>query len=335
MKFKIIADIQVMTPNKSLIMREIDITKKLCSILPIIHQQNGVIKAVGTTFAIDNRGHFLTAKHVLEHPDGLAYGSYGLAVPGKFAALYPQLCRDSRGLLSRTINIANYSWSNRGDIALLQFDSPPPFLAPWRVPFWRQRLKLRIPSIGERCIAVGYDVIDFSKDFLSLRLTCSIGEIKEIYFPYRDSINLNSPSFRTNTLYLPGMSGGPIISCDTHEVIGVVSTGMDLGITEGDPVSFGTLIHTAMAFEVPSKINLDGLETIFESMLGRTVNIDSTGFRMFKSNKRLYSKIYIGDPENVTVPSGEDLQLESGWAHQDYHNLRDLSARPAQKLKYA
>ena len=77
------------------------------------------------------------------------------------------------------------------------------------------------------------------------------------------------------------MSGGPIISCDTHEVIGVVSTGMDLGITEGDPVSFGTLIHTAMAFEVSSKINLDGLETIFESMLGRTVNIDSTGFRMW------------------------------------------------------
>ena len=91
-------------------------------------------------------------------------------------------------------------------------------------------LGLDPPALEENCLAIGYPNIQVgtaieSKAIGHIDLCTSRGLIEEIHESRRDSSLVTFPSFRCGALYLPAMSGGPVISVDGRS-IGVVSTGM-------------------------------------------------------------------------------------------------------------
>lgn len=87
------------------------------------------------------------------------------------------------------------------------------------------------PQIGQYCVGLGYPQ---TQGDVSYGMQASRGAIEEIHRNRRDTVLSTFPSFRTNALYKPGMSGGPIVDIN-GSVIGIIAHG-----TEADDPEFVT-----------------------------------------------------------------------------------------------
>jgi S1-C subfamily serine protease len=88
---------------------------------------------------------------------------------------------------------------------------------------------------------------EFSEDgfqTLSQTFSASTGFAGVTHPAGRDKVLMPTPCFQTSAPFRSGMSGGPVIGAD-GSVMGVVSTGFDLGEGEG-PISYATPVAPSM-----------------------------------------------------------------------------------------
>lgn len=98
------------------------------------------------------------------------------------------------------------------------------------------------PEVGQHCMALGYPQEPGANSY---EMRASRGTIEEVHPRRRDNVMSTFPSFRTNALYKPGMSGGPIIDT-SGRVIGIVSHGTEAHKLEnvtGYGASIGAIVE--------------------------------------------------------------------------------------------
>ena len=191
------------------------------SIFPIFYfGQNGPnpsFGVLGTGFFIDDEGHFLTAKHVVDAlPPNMQFGYAGNVPNG-----------DRRGLGFSPISIL--AGSNEKDLALgkIEQDKLPPLKLAEKNAVIGESIALcgyPMPVIkpkGEVNHVNGKKVINLNLDITSVRQywqpTIKMDEIKQGLL-YNKAFH----SFITQHPALPGMSGGPIFN-EKGEVVGLTS----------------------------------------------------------------------------------------------------------------
>lgn len=129
----------------------------------------------------------------------------------------------------------------RCDLALLvanRRDSPTAGIVPKPM-----TISCAEPSVGQECVALGYPQKPDERQYI---LQGSRGRIEEVHSSKRDSSLSTFPTFRTNGLYLPSMSGGPVATFDGR-VVGVVSSGIE---SDGEPIGYGALVAPILELSV-------------------------------------------------------------------------------------
>ncbi len=285
------------------------------TILPVVHVYEDRITGSGTAFAVDSRGLLLTAKHVLADGRFLNDSELWPFHDGTYFVLYPVL--GDGGVEYEWLPVTHVGYSSRVDIALIRVGLPKrPYIKSWSGCFPVQKIQLGLPTIGERCIAIGCTKISFtpeaSKNEIERRVVG--GRIKHIFYPYRDKSMLHSPTISLDSELLPGMSGGPVISVESGSVVGVVSSGGLSGI------SFACLIHRAMCLPTGER-ELDGTtELLWARVASGTVRADVSGFSSMYNGSMVVSKLRLPDEQQLSLRDVEDFKVdEAGWAIQiDY-----------------
>jgi hypothetical protein len=102
------------------------------------------------------------------------------------------------------------------------------------------RLTFGPPKLKQNTMALGYHVtgpVGPGTFSVSHDLKASRGEVTQLHERYRDKVMVNFPAFETTGLYMPAMSGGPIIDVD-GAVVGLITTGFDTSDDE-PPIGHG------------------------------------------------------------------------------------------------
>jgi hypothetical protein len=80
----------------------------------------------------------------------------------------------------------------------------------------RMTLGTEAPELGANCLGLGYSELVIGRPMNlratgQLNISSSRGQIEELFPSRRDSVKVTYPSFRTDSLYAAGMSGGPVV----------------------------------------------------------------------------------------------------------------------------
>jgi serine protease Do len=224
------------------------------AIVPLFRGDNkGTLHGMGTGFALDSWGHFLTADHVVDFlrvgrerntgpnseyilPDdehllalrgiGLVFGTFGMP---------PDAFMQARTLSTPAMEFddpLNFSGAVRRqpfDIAFVTVAAPPSPTMILNLPI---RSRPPSPGIGDLVIAVGFPQIKLTSgrpESLPPTLTegmyAGYGVVRELYPEGRDRSS-PTPAFEVEANWPSGMSGGPVFN-QHGEVIGLVSRGID------------------------------------------------------------------------------------------------------------
>lgn len=204
------------------------------SIVPVCAVKDGQLSGEGTAFCLarltNGEAVFATANHVIreiaDRPEVDAFLLFRRDLVSKEA---------ERSWAQVPIRSISYATTN-SDVALLvvnvsEFGLNVAELKWFPITFGR-------PQIGQHCMALGYP--QTGKGSINYDLRASRGKIEEIYQSKLTTAELgNYPSFLTNGLYEPAMSGGPIVD-ESGGIIGIIAHGMD---TEPELVTgFGSSI---------------------------------------------------------------------------------------------
>lgn len=116
----------------------------------------------------------------------------------------------------------------------------------WIVPI----LDLLPPERGERVSAFGYprSVItnnSSGKRVLAQRPSTAVGEVTELHLEHRDRAMMPYPCFRTNSRFVGGMSGGPVLN-EWGAICGVVCSSIDFAESDGAHVSYASTLWPCM-----------------------------------------------------------------------------------------
>jgi hypothetical protein len=194
----------------------------LSVVFPLIYLEPEYREYQGTAFCLgaiaSGQIIFATAKHVLEPAqEPLSKQPYVLIphltqnVPGRFLAMALPVDAASVATTHNDTALIRCDRRTSGAIELIELRS--------------MRLKF-VPAVeGTPTLAIGYarhritDDLDFTRDFRA-----SHGIVEAIFNESSDFFFGNFPSFQTNSIYDPGMSGGPVFDRDGG-CIGIVSRG--------------------------------------------------------------------------------------------------------------
>lgn len=242
------------------------------AIVPVFWvDSSGDLQGLGTAFAIDPWGGFLTADHVIAEArirgktqyDGV--GDFRVQMPSNgslVTVLGHGLVFGTVGLPEEAIAYFKRIWSPvlRGkdpllalqgrpdfhpiDLALLQTDPPEPSY----VENLRLRSRPRGPRPGDTVVAIGYPQIDaFRGDQDDARTTIregmkvAYGLVTNLYPNGRDT-SLPTPVFEVEANWPSGMSGGPVFNVE-GEVIGLVSRSIAPEARSGVGVGWATWLE--------------------------------------------------------------------------------------------
>jgi S1-C subfamily serine protease len=204
------------------------------SIVPVCAVKDGQLSGEGTAFCLarftNGEAVFATANHVIreiaDRPEVDAFLLFRRDLINKEV---------ERSWVQVPIRSISYATTN-SDVALLvvnvsEFSLDVTELKWFPITFGR-------PQEGQYCVGLGYP--QAGKGSVNYDLRASRGEIEQIYPNKLTTAELgNYPSFLTNGLYEPAMSGGPIVD-ESGGVIGIIAHGMD---TEPELVTgFGSSI---------------------------------------------------------------------------------------------
>lgn len=220
------------------------------AIVPLFRlRTDGQMLGLGTTFALDPWGRFLTAEHVVadfkasrepgvsrharlssKAPDAAIIAFLGMGVVFGRVGIPPEFMIPVHGILSLTVPVDNPIAVLQGrpaskslDLAVLFFEHDVAGKA-HTLPI---RSRPPSPTVGDRVTAMGFAKIDtFEGDAqaanrISEGLYAAEGRVTELYPSGRDLAH-PTPVFEVEGHWPSGMSGGPVFNKD-GEVIGVVS----------------------------------------------------------------------------------------------------------------
>lgn len=158
---------------------------------------------------------FATARHVIEDIIEDASIQIFLLLPKELAQIEKPTAWE--GIAVRRISAA----LTNSDIALLVADVADHGYDLDKFKYFP--VTLGKPQVSQQCLGLGYPQTQGTASF---DMRASQGTIEEIHPNRRDIALSTFPSFRTNALYMPGMSGGPIVDNDGG-LIGIISHGTD------------------------------------------------------------------------------------------------------------
>jgi len=102
------------------------------------------------------------------------------------------------------------------------------------------------PQVGQYCVGLGYPQ---TQEKVNFDMIASRGVIEEIHPNKRDIVLSTFPSFRTNALFKPAMSGGPIANIN-GSVIGIIAHGTEADDPQ-DITGYGSSIGAIAELSVP------------------------------------------------------------------------------------
>jgi len=226
------------------------------AILPMFAaDEQGRLHGIGTAFAADPWGTFLTADHVVDfmrtgrakageqsdqvyefHGDqtlvamlgiGMIFGTIG--IPQEALARILQTYTPGIEVEDPMAFTGGSVTRKPLDLAVLRSAERPPEKLIANLPI---RLRQPGPRIGDVVVAVGYPQIDTfhgdaerAKTRVDEGMFAGYGVVKELYRNGRDRAN-PTPVFEVGANWPSGVSGGPVFNMD-GEVIGLVSRGLE------------------------------------------------------------------------------------------------------------
>jgi hypothetical protein len=194
----------------------------LSVVFPLIYLEPELRDYQGTAFCLGTLANgqmiFATARHVLEpafngHAPSLLIPHLVQDVPGRFFAM---------ALPVDAISVAR----NHNDTALIRCDRRSAG-AVELIEVRAMQLKMSAAVEGSPTLALGYaghdisEELDFTRDFRA-----SHGVVEAVFHQSSDLFFGDCPSFQTNAVYDPGMSGGPVFDGEGG-CIGIVSRGSE------------------------------------------------------------------------------------------------------------
>ncbi|PDT10236.1 hypothetical protein CO655_14795 [Rhizobium sp. M1] len=240
------------------------------AIVPIFQaDRNDILTGLGTGFALDPWGSFLTADHVTDflriganqsgqmaiRPDlsalallgmGLVFGEVG--VPREALAVMASL-RTPLVEVEDPLNFVATASTRPIDVTFLNTAMPPPSDMIGNLPLRRHP---STPGVGELIVAVGFPEIELAHGAAS-DLPTSITEgmfaaygIVTRHHPEGRDRSAPTPVFEVRANWPSGMSGGPVFNAN-GEVIGLVSR----SIQPADGEELGTAWATWLAASIP------------------------------------------------------------------------------------
>lgn len=281
-------------------------------VLPLVLIQNGQFKSIGTAFVVNPYAAYLvTAKHNIEavYPiendfnvdekrDGILHVFY--------------VCDDKlqRKTVGNVVQVRQIYMNNDCDVAVLRTAVPVPKGKGAEHSYFKALpLNFNFPNIGEKCLALGYNKMDWTKlDERNIELLwdlkASEGKIEEVHFPKRDGVMINFPAMRTSARFDSGMSGGPIFS-EKDGVVGVVSSSIGADADFESFTSYGAMSSCLLPISINNDVNdiSVGKKFLYELVLERKIASDL--------NKLNFQIIEQGDNVKIELENGYGFLLEN------------------------
>lgn len=243
------------------------------AIMPIAAVVRGTVHHLGSGFVVANCGFMVTARHVVNDlvkrfttrpvlPEQVIDGNDEF----RLVALYVGGSHPSANcgdLFGGLLPICRVTYSGASDLALLTLQLP--VISGTRLDLPVMPLCPTIPHVGEEIAGLGYSLMR-SEGRVGEKLLwhqlfhASRGKIEEVHEVQRDKSMINFPSFRTDSRFDHGMSGGPILGLQRSGVVGVVSSAMKPHDESSRWTSHAALIGPLMDLKAP--INVNGESTV-------------------------------------------------------------------------
>nr|CAD6416798.1 serine protease [Rhizobium sp. Q54] len=241
------------------------------AIVPIFHADDtDILTGMGTAFALDPWGNFLSADHVtdfLRHEvteqSGevtIPGGAHALALLGmglvlgkvgipREALIQMTNLRTPMILVDDPMNFTGRPKTHPYDVTFLSAATTPPERMLQNLPIRRHPTS---PRVGELVVAVGYPEIELARGAapslptsITEGMFAAYGIVSNLHPRGRDRAN-PTPVFEVEANWPSGMSGGPVFNAG-GEVIGIVSR--SLAPADGAPL--GTAWATWLAASIP------------------------------------------------------------------------------------
>jgi hypothetical protein len=269
------------------------------SVFPVVLAKDDRVRSVGTCFAISNHGLCMTAKHVIDDVPSVGDDRQRI-VDGALGILYisPDPPEDgSADLFGGFIPMSKAYTVDGVDIAVIHLSLPVDAETAVSIPFPAQPLRLDYPNEGERLLALGYELGEWTADepgihSLSHTFTASHGFASTVHPTGRDRVLLPTPCFQTSVPFRSGMSGGPVISAQDGCVLGVVSTGFEVE-EHDEPISYATPLAPSMGLSLRGR-DATGIEkTLFlwDFVKDGSVTVDQGGVKVTRFDNELLVEV--------------------------------------------
>jgi S1-C subfamily serine protease len=219
-------------------------------VLPLVYRFEDEFKVIGTAFVINSAaGLLVTARHVVEELYGDLNNYDGSDVQKDLFASY--LARNVDGTFAGVLSVRQI-FANDTDVVILRVEVPARKNQEGRFESLLRSFPLEFspPLIGAKCLAMGYDCDNRWLPFInSMELTLSL-KLSSGFVRTALKDERAYPLFRISAEVRGGLSGGPVIN-EHGFVIGIVSTGMDLG-DGGEPISWISHSSALLSIRVES-----------------------------------------------------------------------------------
>lgn len=257
------------------------------SVLPLVLVKDKMYKLIGTCFVINSRSVLaVTATHNIEE----AYGdisSESRNIDESEGVLHIFYFSEREGEHHADLVPVQQIYMEKSfDSAILKARVPVPKGGKAEDTLLKNlALNFDMPEIGDKCLMLGYDketewisLEDRKFIEVNLKLKASQGFVEEVIFSGVSATYLNFPCFRTSARCEGGMSGGPVISAKSGNVIGLVCRSFDLCPEDEDPISHVSHTSTLLPICIANdhKDLEKGQNPVFERIKNNNIEADES-----------------------------------------------------------